>query len=288
MLFIMGAFGKLVTALRDLVSLDTLKMFIRLDFKGLRDRIQWRFLTALVLGVLAAFATLAKVIVGMLEAHRDITFAFFLGLIAASIISVNRQIKKWSIGAALSGIISAAAAFAIISLIPVDTGDAWYTMILCGVICIIAMILPGLSGSFLLLILGQYNRIWEAVGNLSHLKFNAGEISMLALVALGCAIGLGAFVHLLNFLMDRYYNATIAALCGFMIGSLPKLWPWQSPDPASLIWQKGKAVFSRSLYHLPKWDDGKLITLLLCIIAGFAVILTIEYFAGKKQNKESK
>ena len=288
MLFIMGAFGKLINALRELASFETLKMIAKLDLKGLYARIQWRFLAGLGLGILAAFASLAKFFVWMLEKHQSITFAFFFGLIAASIISVNRQIKKWSISAAVSGIISAAVAFTIISLVPVDTGDAWYMMILCGAICIIAMILPGLSGSFLLLVLGQYNRIWEAVGNLSHLKFNAGEISTLLLTALGCIIGLGAFVHLLNFLMERYYNPTIAALIGFMIGSLPKIWPWQSPDPASLTWQKGEAVYTRSLYHLPEYDNGNLLTLLCCIAAGLALILAIEYFAGKKQNAEDK
>ena len=128
---------------------------------------------------------------------------------------VVNQIKKWTIPAGISLIVAGVAAFTIISLVPVNTGDAWYTMILCGAISIVAMILPGLSGSFLLLILGQYDRVWNAVGNIARLKFNSGEISMIVLLAIGCVAGLGAFVHLLNYLMKHFENVTIAALIGF-------------------------------------------------------------------------
>ena len=285
MLFIMGAFGKLIGALKTLGSLETLKMLCKADFKGLYHRIEWRFLLALVAGVLVSFATLAKLVVYLLENHTQLTRAFFFGLIAASIVTVNHQMKKWNIAAVISGVIAAGAAFAIISLVPVDTGNAWYTMIMCGAICIIAMILPGLSGSFLLLIAGQYNRIWEAVANVAHFKLVPEEILMLIYLIIGCVIGLGAFVHVVNYLMEKFANVTVAALIGFMVGSLPKIWPYQHDDLSSITIQKGKEVATRVIYDAPEMNLNSL-WVLLCAASGLILVLAIEFYASKNRKKE--
>lgn len=269
MLFIMGAFAKLTGAIRDIACWETVKMLCRGDWQGIYRKIQWRFLAGVGLGVVISFATLAKVFVWLLEKHQQLTFAFFFGLIAASIITVNRQMQKWSWGAGASFIISALAAFGIISLVPLNGGTQWYMLMLYGAICIIAMILPGLSGSFLLLIFGQYQRVWEAVGNISHLQFHAGEVIMLIWLALGCVIGLGAFVHLLNYLMKNFYNATIAALIGFMAGAIPRLWPWQHQGAAN-----------RLVYEMP--DCAALPLPLAAAAAGLVLVLVIEFFARKK------
>ncbi len=274
MLFIMGAFAKLTNAIRDIACMETLKMLCRGDWRGLYHRIQWRFLAGVGVGVLFAFATLAKVFVWMLEKHQQLTFAFFFGLIAASIITVNRQIKKWTAGAVISFIISTAVAFGVVSLVPLDGGTQWYMMILYGAICIIAMILPGLSGSFLLLIFGQYQRVWDAVGNLVHLQFHAEQLFMLCCLALGSILGLGAFVHLLNFLMKNFYNATVAALIGFMVGAIPRLWPWQH-----------QTASGRLTYDAP--DYASLLRILAAAAAGLALVMIIEFFArNKKQSGE--
>lgn len=274
MLFIMGAFAKLTGAIRDIACVETLKMLCRGDWKGVYQRIQWRFLAGVGAGVLLAFATLAKVFVWLLEKHQQLTFAFFFGLIASSIITVNRQIKKWSAGAVVCFIISAAAAFGIISLVPVNGGTQWYMLLLYGAICIIAMILPGLSGSFLLLIFGQYEKVWNAVGNIARLQINSHEIFMLGTLALGGVIGLGAFVHLLNYLMKNFYNATVAALIGFMIGAIPRLWPWQHLDSNH-----------RLIYDAP--DGASLLWTTAAAASGLLLVLVIEFFARKKtQNGE--
>ena len=281
MLFIMGAFGKLVDALRLLASPETIKLLLKFDFKALYHRIPWRFLCGIGIGLLISFATLAKLMVWLLANHEKLTFAFFFGLIAASIISVNRQIKKWSPGAVVSLLAGAAAAFAVISLVPVDSGTAWYTFVLCGAICIIAMILPGLSGSFLLLVLGQYDRVWNAVGNAAHFNINSNEIFMLLLLVIGCVIGLASFVHLLNYLMKNFYNATIAMLIGFMLGSMPRIWPFQHADLSSVTLQKGKLVTTRVIYELPGWNLD-LLYVVLCAAAGLLLFLVIEFIAAKK------
>lgn len=285
MLFIMGAFGKLVDAMRDIASLETLKMLCRFDFKGLYNRIQWRFLIGLGLGILVSFATLAKLFVWLLKEHQMMTFAFFFGLIAASIITVNKQMKKWTIPAIISAIISTAAAYAIISLVPTDTGNAWYMMILCGMICVIAMILPGLSGSFLMLIFGQYDRVWSVVGNVAHLKFVPSELLMLSLLSLGAVIGLGAFVHVLNYLMKHFHNCTVAALIGFMIGSVPRIWPFQHAVE-TVTNSKGEEVVTKIAYELPGWNS-QLLYVSLAALGGLVLVLLIEFFASKKQTQEN-
>ena len=142
-------------------------------------------------------------------------------------------------------------------------------LMLYGAICIIAMILPGLSGSFLLLIFGQYDRVWRTVGDLAHVHFTASGILTVVCLAVGGVVGLGIFVHLLNYLLRNFYNATIAALIGFMVGALPRLWPWQHE------------VSGRAVYDAPG-IDGSLFQVVLCVLAGLALVLAIEFCARRK------
>ena len=274
MLFIMGAFGKLTAAIGTFASVESAKLLFSGQWKKWYERIPVRFFIGLGAGLLAAFATLAKLIVWLLENQQQLTYAFFFGLITASIISVNRQMKKWSIGAAISCLIAALAAFGAISLVPVNGGSQWYMQMLYGAICIIAMILPGLSGSFLLLIFGQYEKVWMAVSNLTRLNFSAGDLSTILFLSLGAVIGMGAFVHLLNYLLKRFYNATIAALIGFMIGAIPRLWPFQAA-----------AANGRLSYLAPEWSASALLVL-LCAVAGLITVLVIDYLAGKKTKEK--
>lgn len=284
MLFIMGAFEKLISAISDIASVETVKMLCRLDFKGIYNRIQWRFLIGLGLGILVSFATLAKLFVWLLKEHQSLTFAFFFGLIVASIISVNRQIEKWTAGAILSAIFGTVVALIVVFAVPVNIPNTWYMMIICGAICIIAMILPGLSGSFLMLLLGQYDRVWGAIGNISHFDFSLDDIVMLLFLSFGAVIGLGSFVHLLKFLMRRYYTCTVASLVGFMLGSLPRIWPFQHDDPLSIVVKKGKLVATKIIYELPKFDM-QFFWALASAVAGLLLVLAIEYIALKKQQK---
>ena len=270
MLFIMGALNKLSKAISDIACLETVKLLFTGKWRALYEKIQWRFLFALGIGVLFSFATLAKLLVWLMENQPQYTFAFFFGLIAASIITVNRQMKKWSPGAWISLIISAAAAFGIISLVPVNGGSQWYMLMLYGAICMIAMILPGLSGSFLLLIFGQYEKVWNAVGNITHFQWNFEDINTLFFLAAGSVIGIASFVHLLNYLLKNFYNATIAALIGFMVGAIPRLWPWHSE------------INNRFVYCAPVCDRT-LLWILLCAAAGLLLVLAIEYLAGNKK-----
>ena len=285
MLFIMGAFEKLVGAIRQVASLETLRLLLRLELRTLRSTLPWRFLLALALGVLVSFATMAKLFLWLLDEHQALTFAFFFGLIAASVITVKRQLGRWTVPAAVSCVLGAAVAYGVITLVPVSTPDCWYMYLLCGAISIIAMILPGLSGSFLLLILGKYDAVWGAVANLAALKFSVTDLGIVFWMALGCVLGLGAFVHLLNYLMKHFRAVTIAALIGFMVGSLPRLWPWQHVTETML--KKGEPVPVRFAYDWPVWDRS-FAAIAAAALLGLLIVLGIEMTARRKSAAAAK
>lgn len=277
MLFILGAFNKLTDAIRDIACIETIKLLFAANWKALYARIQWRFLIGIAIGLLVSFATLTKLIIWMLNEHQQLTYAFFFGLIISSIITVNRQIKKWSYGAIICLILSTVGAFAVIRLVPVESSTTWYMLMLYGAICIIAMILPGLSGSFLLLIFGQYARVWGAISNIASFKFNWNEICDVTLLAAGAIIGLGLFVHLLNFLMKHFHNAVVASLIGFMIGAIPRLWPWQHEE----IFSK-KIIFDAPVYN------SNLPLIILSALGGIALVLIIDFCAKEAKTEKEK
>ena len=281
--FITGIYGELISSIRKCVSPAVLKMAIHFDVRGLYRELPWRFLLALCVGIALSFATMAKFCVWMLENHPQITNAFFFGLISASIITMAKTIKKWSIPVIISTVAGAVAAYFVITLVPMNTPDSWWMMFLCGFICMIAMILPGLSGSFLMLILGQYERVWQAVADICSFKITTSNIVMLFWVALGSVAGLGSFVHLLNYLMRRFMDATTAALIGFMIGTLPRIWPYITET--DFVLKKGKLVATKFKCLAPEWNIN-LLYVILTAAAGLAIVLLIEKFASN--SKEEK
>ncbi len=280
--FISGIYEELINSIRQCVSPATLKMAVKFDFKGLYNTLPWKFLLALCIGVALSFATMAKFFVWMLEKHPQITYAFFFGLILASIFTMAKKVDKWSASVIISAIGGAAAAYAVITMVPMSTPNTWWMMFLCGFICIVAMILPGLSGSFLMLILGQYERVWKAVADVCAFKFSADDIVMIFWVAIGCGAGLGSFVHLLNYLMRKFKDATTAALIGFMVGTLPRIWPYIKET--DFVLKKGKLVATKFKCCAPEWNIT-LLWVLLVAIFGFAIVIIMEKLASANQEK---
>jgi len=243
MAFILGIYEELIDSIKQFASVDTFKLIFKLKFKEIYNTLPWAFLLSIGIGVLLAIASLAKFLSYSLDKYPVITFAFFFGLIIASIFSVLKLVKKWSYGRFIALLAGAAFAYIIVTLVPVETPHVWWNIFLCGMIIICAMILPGISGSFLLLILGQYKFILNAVNIVITIPllllrgkelpdpdiiFNA--ILTLFWIIAGCIVGLGSFVHFLNWLFKKFHDLTVATLIGFMVGSLWKLWPWQRID----------------------------------------------------------
>jgi putative membrane protein len=215
---ITGIYEKLLDSIKS-IDRQALGYLFKLEFKLLWSHINGNFLLTLFLGILTSIFTLSKLITYLLEFHPIPLWSFFCGLIIISAIIILRDIKNWTFGVVLAIILGTISAFYITGLPPIGSPDAlWFTFI-AGAIAICAMILPGISGSFLLLIMGQYERILAAVSD--------KNIPVLALFALGCIVGLLSFSRLISWLLKKHHALTIGLLSGFMLGSINKLWPWK-------------------------------------------------------------
>ncbi|MGB0732834.1 MAG: DUF368 domain-containing protein [Pontibacterium sp.] len=177
------------------------------------------FLAVLIAGVLISILTLAHSVLFLLDTYPEMLWSFFFGLILASSWLVLTQIGEWNSKIMGSFVTGALAAYAITSLAPASVEPTMLTFFLSGMLAICAMILPGISGSFILLLLGMYTPIMTAVTELN--------VVLLGLFAAGCGIGLLSFSHVLNWMFTRFHNLTLALLGGFLVGSLNKVWPWK-------------------------------------------------------------
>lgn len=213
-----GIFNELIEALNSLMSISTWKLLLKGDFKGFWRTIHGTFLLWLAIGVLLSVFSLAKLMEYVLAHHPVQTWAFFFGLIIVSAIFMLSDIKGWK-GSDLCWLIGGVALGAFICLLsPTETtSDLWF-IALCGAIAICTMILPGISGSFILVLLGKYEFIMKAVSELN--------IPVLLVFALGCVIGIVAFSKFLHWLIGKYEKQTLLVLIGFTIGALVKVWPW--------------------------------------------------------------
>ncbi|WP_339875578.1 DUF368 domain-containing protein [uncultured Algoriphagus sp.] len=198
---------------------DSLKLLLRFEFKEFFKAVNGAFLVSLFLGILTSIFSLSKLITYLMDEHPIPLWSFFCGLILISAFLILKDIKKWSIGVIIALIIGTVAAYFITELPPTSSPDAlWFTFV-AGAIAICAMILPGISGSFILLILGKYEPILHAVSE--------RDFVTLAVFALGCIVGLLSFSRVISWLLKHYYSITIGLLSGFMLGSINKLWPWK-------------------------------------------------------------
>ena len=280
--FISGIYGELIDSIRKCVSKEVFKAAVKLDFKTLFNILPWKFLLVLCFGIAVSFATMAKLFVWLLEVHPRITYAFFFGLIAASIITMSKKVGKWNASGIISAALGAVSAYMVINMVPMSTPDTWWMLFICGAVCIIAMILPGLSGSFLMLILGKYEAVWQAVADCCSFKADAQQIFALVFVAAGAAVGLGSFVNLLNCLMNRFKDATTAALIGFMVGTMPRIWPYIKET--DFVLKKGKLVATKFKCLAPEWNIS-LLWVMIAAFAGLAIVLVIEKIATESEAK---
>lgn len=216
--FITGIYEELLRSIRSF-DLAAVRKLLRLDLKGFWKHINGGFLFSVLAGIGISIFSLAKVMKYLLETHPIFVWSFFFGLIIASSWLVAREVEKWGAGTVIALIAGAAAAYMITVLSPASTPDAWWFIILSGAVAICAMILPGISGAFILLLMGKYAYIIGAVST-----FN---LPVLLLFAVGAVAGIISFSHLLSWLLAKYHGATVALLTGFMVGSLNKIWPWK-------------------------------------------------------------
>ncbi len=236
MALILGIYEELINSIRAIGRPEFLRPALRLQIKPALQALNWQFLLAVGLGILTAIITLAGALEWLLVHQTVYIWSFFFGLVLASAYTVSKRIPKWSHLLRLTLAGGAIFAYVIVGLVPAQTPHTWWFLILSGALASCAMILPGLSGAFILFILGKYEDLLRAV--------TTGDFAMLALVGVGAVLGLVTFAQVLGWFFKQYHDLTIAVLIGLMMGSLRKLWPWKV-DLAWLTDSAGNFVLDR-------------------------------------------
>lgn len=216
--FVTGIYEELVNSIRS-VDFQALKMLFSLRFADCWRKINGNFLICVVSGIGISVFSLARLMTWLLDHHPLYVWSFFFGLIIASSLLVVREIRTWNVFTVISLAAGICMAYAITVTTPAETPVTWWFIILSGAVAICAMILPGISGAFILLLMGKYSFILEAVSRL--------DIPVLLLFAAGAVAGIIGFSHLLSRLLKNYHALTVSLLTGFMAGSLNKVWPWK-------------------------------------------------------------
>ncbi|WP_439881275.1 DUF368 domain-containing protein [Pontibacter sp. MBLB2868] len=216
--FITGIYEELLGSIRS-VDGEAVKLLIRFRLADFWSHINGNFLVVLISGILFSIASLSRLILFLLENYPELLWSFFFGLIVASAVVVSKKITRWTWGVPLAGLAGAAIAYYVTVATPTQTPEAYWFIFLSGAIAICAMILPGISGSFLLVLLSKYEYILGAVKEL--------KVDVILVFGAGCLTGILSFSHVINWMLKKYHNVTVALLTGFMVGSLNKVWPWK-------------------------------------------------------------
>lgn len=275
--FITGIYEELIMSLNN-INLNAITVLRKEGFMPFWKHINGKFFLFLVAGIFVSLISLVKVVTYLLENEAVLIWSFFFGLIVASIYMIGKQVKKWRPSTVIAIVAGTAIAFWISSIQTVATVDAKWYIFLSGAVAICAMILPGISGSFILLLMGSYHMVLNGLKNL--------DLLVIGLFGGGCLVGLISFSRLLKYLFSKFHDQTVALLTGFMIGSLYKVWPWKVKvgDEPILVHSNGKEDWMMTNV-LPEGFDGdpQLAMAIVCFIVGLALILVLDRFASKEK-----
>ncbi|EEX94678.1 hypothetical protein VIOR3934_20926 [Vibrio orientalis CIP 102891 = ATCC 33934] len=276
--FITGIYDTLLESIRR-INPSVLGIWKREGFKAAFQHINGLFLIALFGGVLTSIATLAKLISWLLVTHPIPLWSFFFGLILVSVFHMLKQIEQRSLSRFVLLLLGVAFAYSITVLNPLQLEPTSINVLLAGGIAICAMILPGISGSFILLLIGMYTPVLGAVKSF--------DIGILALFLSGCVIGLLTFSHVLSWLLKRFRDLTLVFLTGLMIGTLPKIWPWKE----TISWRTnshGEQVpliqhnLMPSDFELISSQPAQLGLAVVMMLCAIALVLGLEKFAENR------
>ncbi len=272
--FISGIYEELISSINK-INIGTFKILKQNGFSTMWKSVNGNFLLSLLIGIGISIISLAKLIRYLLETQPVLIWAFFFGLVLASIIHVARQITKWNIMAFILLIIGAFAAFYITTLVPQVNEVSNVYLFFSGALAICAMILPGISGSYILLLLGMYKPVLDAIHD--------RDFKFIAILGAGAVVGLLSFSRLLKWLFDHYKNLTLATLTGFIIGSLNKIWPWKKVISSEIINGKIKILQEESVLPTNYTGDNQLVYAVVFAIIGVLFIVFLEKMAQKKE-----
>ena len=270
--FISGIYEELITSINN-VDLSLFKTLREKGVKSAWQQLNGNFLLALFVGIAISVLSLAKLVSWLLENKPILIWSFFFGLVIASVLLVAKEVQKWNLTTLAALVGGAAVAFYITTLPPSNNIESLPFLFLSGALAICAMILPGISGAFILVLLGSYKTIIDAVHNL--------DLKIIAVVGAGAVFGLLSFARLLKWMFNHYKNITLAILTGFIIGSLNKIWPWKKILETKTIGEK-IFVVDQNVSPFAFEGDNQLVYALIAAVVGFCLIFILEKTASKK------
>lgn len=271
--FVSGIYEEFISSINN-VDLSLFKTLQKKGLKAFWEQLNGNFLLAIFLGMGISIFSFAKIISNLLENYPILLWSFFFGLVLASILIVAKDIKKWSLATIILLIIGILIAYYITTLPAIGNTQSLPFLLFSGAIAICAMILPGISGSFILVLLGSYKTILDAV--------HERDIKIVATVGLGAAIGILSFTKLIKWMFIHYRNLTLAILTGFIIGSLNKIWPWKEVLETKIFNGKVKVISDRNISPSAFEGDSQLTYAIILAIIGFLFIFILEKAASKK------
>lgn len=272
--FLLGIYEELIYSIK-LVSGEVLKLFLQGKIKQGWALIPFSFLIPLALGLASALVTLSGLITFLLTEYPSYLWSFFFGLVLASVWSVRKKVVTWNPHDIAAGLITAVGTYFLVGAVPVETPNNALMMFASGAIAICAMILPGISGSFLLVIMGKYEQVLGSLVN--------GDFITLGIFTAGTIVGLAVFSRVLSYLFSKHHDIIIAILIGFMLGSLRKIWPWKEVL-TTRINSHGEVVPLLEKNILPATLDASVMLCIGLAVLGLITILVLDRFQLTKEH----
>lgn len=275
MAFILGIYQELILSIRS-VNVNFARLFLSGRIKDAMGVVSWKFLVAVAAGVLLAIFTLAKILSYMLLEYPVWVWSFFFGLVLASAAIICLEVGKWTVKVAAGIVFGTAFSFYLVGQLPVSTPETPWFLFISGAVAICAMILPGVSGAFVLVLLGKYQFVLDAV--------NHRDLFTLAVVASGAVVGLMSFARILNWLFIKYRKMTIALLVGLMLGSLRKIWPWKR-DIAIFNEDLSERIMVMQVNAWPQRFDFEVFMGVVLMMIGIVIVISMKYMANTKSSE---
>ncbi|QLG44122.1 DUF368 domain-containing protein [Costertonia aggregata] len=270
--FISGIYEELITSINN-IDISLFKTLKRDGIQEAWKQLNGNFLLALFTGIFISIVLLIGVVKWLLENEPILLWSFFFGLVSASILFVGKEISKWNVGTIVILIIGTITAYFLTTLPPNENTTGLPFLFLSGALAVCAMILPGISGAFILVILGSYKTIIDSVHEL--------DIKNIIIVGLGAIFGLLSFARLLKWMFTHHKNLTLALLTGFILGSLNKIWPWKRVLETKNISEK-IIIIDENISPFTFQGENQLVFAILLAILGFSLIFALEKLATKK------
>ncbi len=280
---ITGIFERLIDAIKSF-DITAFRLLLSGRWKLFVERTDFYFLVTLFAGVAVAIITLARLFDFLFHHYPVYIWAFFFGLVLASVYYVGKTVEKWKMSVVLSFLVGTAVAVAVSVINPAKENDSFLYLLLCGVVAVCSMILPGLSGSFVLILMGNYQLVAiQAINNM--------DLSVIIPVGIGAVVGLVAFSHVLSWVFKRYKDQTIAMLTGFILGSLSILWPWKEAvylknAAGDFVMKHGEKVVAKYSVVFPESFNTEVMLGFLFMVLGYFTIVFVEKMAQSKPGNE--